>query len=130
MGHILRKTWEAFVVIPMGEFERKRTDEADLWRVEWTTADRGGFHSAEKPVALFHRAIRLVTEPGVDAVVLDPFAGSGTSGVAALQMGRRAILIEREAEFAEIIRQRCEATVIGSDWRKPEQTSLFGGGTP
>ena len=50
--------------------------------------------------------VRLVTRPG--DVVLDPFGGSGTTGVAALAEGRRVILVEREPRFAEIARQRCE----------------------
>lgn len=125
MGHILRKTWEAFVVVPMLAFERRRTDETDLWRVRWTPADRSGHHSAEKPIELFERALRLVSD--VDAVILDPFAGSGTTGVAALRTGRRVILCEREAEYAEVARQRCEAVEPGTDWQRPEQSALFSG---
>ena len=40
------------------------------------------------------------------SLILDPFAGSGTTGVAALAEGRRAVLIEREAEYAADIRER------------------------
>ena len=47
---------------------------------------------------------RLVTPPG--GVILDSFAGSGTTGCAAALEGFDAILIEREAEFAEIARAR------------------------
>lgn len=123
MGHILRKTWEAFVVIPMVDFERKSADVPDLWRVEWKPSAKE--HSAEKPVELFKRAVKLVSSPG--DVIFDPFAGSGTSGVAALETGRRVILCEREHEYADIARRRCEAAVDGRDWRRPEQPSLFGG---
>jgi len=38
--------------------------------------------------------------------VLDPFAGSGTTGLAALREERRAVLIEKEAVYVEIIRRR------------------------
>lgn len=125
MGHILRKTWEAFVVIPMPRFQRKRADVPDLWRVEWSAARRECDHAAQKPVQLYERAVRLVTTDGVDAVLVDPFAGSGTSGEAALRLGRRAILFERDADFAEIARRRCEAAERGTDWRSPaEQLSL------
>ena len=51
--------------------------------------------------------IRLVTPPG--GTVLDPFAGSGTTLVAAQQEGMSAIGIEREAEYVEIIRKRIGA---------------------
>ena len=48
--------------------------------------------------------VRLVTPPG--GTILDPFAGSGTTLVAALAEGRHAIGIEREAEYVEIIKAR------------------------
>jgi site-specific DNA-methyltransferase (adenine-specific) len=68
-------------------------------------ADRAGSkHPTIKPVALLRWLVRLVTPPG--GLVLDPFAGSGTIGVAALAEGRRAILIEREAEYIGDIRRR------------------------
>ena len=56
-----------------------------------------------------------------DAVVLDPFGGSGTSGCAALAEGRRAIILERDPDYAEIARQRCEAAEAGTDWKAPPQ---------
>jgi DNA modification methylase len=51
--------------------------------------------------------VRLVTPPG--GTVLDPFAGSGTTGAAALAEGRRPILIEREAEYIADIKRRLKA---------------------
>ncbi|MEW6213299.1 MAG: site-specific DNA-methyltransferase [Acidobacteriota bacterium] len=45
------------------------------------------------------------------AVVLDPFAGSGTTGRAAIRLGRRAILIELSSEYAAIIDRRCRVTL-------------------
>jgi DNA modification methylase len=128
MGHILRKTWEAFVVIPMPRFTRKRADVPDLWRVEWSAARRECDHAAQKPVALYERAVELVTSPG--AVVCDPFAGSGTTGEAALRKGRRVILCERDADYAAIARRRCAAAERDADWRAPaEQMGLFGEGS-
>jgi DNA modification methylase len=61
-------------------------------------------HPTVKPVALMRWLCRLVTPPG--GVVLDPFAGSGSTGVAAVAEGFSSILIEREAEYIEIIRRR------------------------
>jgi len=61
-------------------------------------------HPTVKPVALMRWLCRLVTPPG--GVVLDPFAGSGSTGVAAVAEGFSSILIERDAEYAEIIRRR------------------------
>ncbi len=53
--------------------------------------------------------IRLVVRPG--AMVVDPFAGSGTTGVACVEEGCRATLIEREEPYAEIMRRRIQAAV-------------------
>lgn len=71
----------------------------------------GNSHCTVKPVALMRWLIRLVTQPG--DVVLDPFCGSATTGVAALLEGRRFIGIERapdagERAFAPIARARLE----------------------
>jgi DNA modification methylase len=43
--------------------------------------------------------------------VLDPFAGSGTTGAVALELGRKAILIELNPKYIELIEQRCEVTM-------------------
>lgn len=51
--------------------------------------------------------IRLIAPPG--GVVLDPFAGSGTTGEAALLEGVDCVLIEREAEYIADIRARLES---------------------
>jgi DNA modification methylase len=54
-----------------------------------------------------------------DGVVLDPFAGSGTTGVAARQLGRSSILIEVSDEYCKIARQRMEwgqQTLDGTEW--------------
>jgi site-specific DNA-methyltransferase (adenine-specific) len=64
-------------------------------------------HPTVKSVALMRWLLRLVTKPG--DVVLDPFGGSGTTGVAALLEGRRVVLIEREPQYAAIARARCAA---------------------
>lgn len=64
----------------------------------------GSKHPTVKPVNLMRWLVRLVTPPG--ATVLDPFAGTGTTGAAAHVEGRHAILIEREAEYVEDIKRR------------------------
>jgi DNA modification methylase len=64
----------------------------------------GSKHPTVKPVDLIAWLVKLVTPPG--GTFLDPFAGSGTAAVAALQTGRNAILIEREAAYVADIRER------------------------
>ncbi len=66
-------------------------------------------HMTPKPVALLRHLIRIFTAPGTDAVVLDPFAGSGSTGVAARLEGRGFRGFEVDAAMAEIAEQRIEA---------------------
>lgn len=61
-------------------------------------------HPTVKPLALMRWLCRLITPPG--GTILDHFAGSGSTGCAAELEGFNSILIEREAEYAEIIRAR------------------------
>jgi modification methylase len=65
-------------------------------------------HPTQKPEALLHRVILASTKPG--ALVVDPFFGTGTTGVVAKRLGRRFIGIERESAYAEIARARLTAT--------------------
>ena len=68
-------------------------------------ADRAGSkHPTVKPIALIRYLVKLVCPPG--GTLLDPFAGSGTTGAAALAEGRKVVLIEREAEYVADIRRR------------------------
>jgi site-specific DNA-methyltransferase (adenine-specific) len=67
--------------------------------------DRAGSkHPTVKPISLIRYLIRLVTPAG--GHVLDPFAGSGTLGAAAIAEGLRATLIEREPEYLKDISRR------------------------
>jgi len=77
--------------------------------VTFSTADqRGKVHPTQKPVALMEYLIRTYTNPG--DVVLDNTMGSGTTGVAAIQSGRRFIGIERDATYFAIAQKRINAT--------------------
>lgn len=65
---------------------------------------RGNFHPTVKPVELMRWLVRLVTPVG--GTVLDPFCGSGTTGMACVYEQRQFIGIEREAEYVEIAKRR------------------------
>ena len=67
----------------------------------------GNRHPTVKPTDLMRYLCRLVTPPG--GIVLDPFAGSGSTGKACAVEGFRFIGIEREAEYCEIARARIAA---------------------
>ena len=75
-------------------------------------------HPTVKPLALMRWLIRLVTPHG--GLVLDPFAGSGTTIEAALLEGMRCVAVEHEAQYLPLIRQR-----IDRAWDVP--MDLWGG---
>ena len=80
----------------------------DVWRLPaiapWEK--RCGKHPTQKPLSVLSRIIMASTKPG--AWILDPFAGSSTTGIAANLLDRRYLGIEREEEFAAIGKARRE----------------------
>ena len=79
-------------------------------RSVWTIATEpySEAHFATFPTELPRRCILASTRPG--DTVLDPFGGSGTTGMVALELGRNAILCELNPEYADLARQRCNVT--------------------
>ena len=73
------------------------------------TSTRTG-HPTEKPLPWLYDAVELLTQPG--QTVLDPFAGSGTTLRAAKNLGRRAIGVEIEERYCEIIATRLSQEVL------------------
>jgi site-specific DNA-methyltransferase (adenine-specific) len=78
----------------------------------------GSKHPTVKPVDLMQWLCRLVTPKG--GTVLDPFAGTGTTGEAAFREGFKAVLIEREEEYQADIRRRMALVLAGPDERARE----------
>jgi len=72
--------------------------------------NRAGGHPTEKPLALFCWCISLAGES--IHTILDPFAGSGTTGRAAKDLGRKAVLIEREERYCETAARRMAQEVM------------------
>lgn len=83
-------------------------------------------HPTQKPVGLMTWCIDLAGSP---QTIFDPFMGSGTTGVAAIQMGRKFIGIEREPKYFEIACKRIEQATRQDDMfikhSKPEQVALL-----
>jgi site-specific DNA-methyltransferase (adenine-specific) len=75
----------------------------DVWTFPTVQAYKGK-HVCEKPLAMMEHIIAASTKPG--AVVLDCFAGSGTTGVACARLGRDFIGIELEPEYVAIAERR------------------------
>jgi len=98
------------------------------WR--WNGMIRQGnedrFHPTQKPLEVMKWVITLC--PKSDTI-LDPFMGSGTTGVAAIQMGRKFIGIEREPKYFDIACERIEAASKQVDMfieqPKQEQEAMF-----
>ena len=65
---------------------------------------RQNTHPTVKPVKLMEYLIKLVTPP--EGIVLDPFLGSGTTAIAALNTGRYFIGIEKEKKYFDIAKKR------------------------
>lgn len=81
------------------------TNEVSVWN--YPRSARNTFHPTQKPVALVSRCIENSSKAG--DLVLDPFAGSGSVGVACKIAGRRCILMELDAEYCNVINSRLNA---------------------
>ena len=84
----------------------------------------GSKHPTVKPLDLMQWLCRLVCPKG--GTVLDPFAGTGTTGEAAFREGMHAVLIEAEAEYQADIRRRMALVLAGPDERSRESIKAKG----
>jgi len=88
----------------------------------------GSKHPTVKPVDLMQWLCRLITPPG--GTVLDPFAGSGSTGEAAWREGFQCVLIEREPEYQADIRRRMTLCLAGPEERARESIKAKIGDRP
>lgn len=79
-----------------------------LWQIPRERTD-SYLHPTQKPLALIERSVRYSARPW--ELVLDPFAGSGTTLIAAARLGRRAALLELEPAYCDLIVRRYIALV-------------------
>lgn len=100
-----------------------------LWHPKASDEDRAGSnHPTVKPLALMQWLVRLVSMPG--QTVIDPFAGSGTTGEAAWREGRRAVLIEIDPQFQKDIAHRMALAGAGPEERKRKIVRATAGDQP
>jgi site-specific DNA-methyltransferase (adenine-specific) len=99
---------------------------AGIWRCLPPRGDDRPDHDTPKPVDLMLALISDFTDP--NDIILDPFCGSGTTGVAALRLGRRFIGIDREPKSASLSIERLRAEESGSTLQavRAGQEPLFG----
>jgi site-specific DNA-methyltransferase (adenine-specific) len=76
-------------------------------------------HPTVKPLAILNKYVGICSLPS--QTILDPFMGSGTTGVAAIQLGRKFIGIEREPKYFDIACKRIEQAVSQGQLFAPEQ---------
>jgi len=81
------------------------------------TKEKERFHPTQKPLDVMKFCIEQASNP---ETILDPFMGSGTTGVAAIQLGRKFIGIEREPKYFEIACQRIEQAAAQGKLFAPE----------
>ncbi len=90
------------------------TADQDTWyfsRVAGTFKERQGFHGCQMPEQLLARIIRCCSNPG--DIVLDPFAGSGTTLAVAKKLDRKFVGFELSEDYVEAGNQRLEAIAVG-----------------
>jgi site-specific DNA-methyltransferase (adenine-specific) len=124
---VLRDTTERVIIASKGRFDRVGRSASpgepggatipgdefmeatlDVWEIPAESATRVG-HPAPFPVALVERCIQLFTYDG--DVVLDPFMGSGTTAVAAVNTGRRYVGYDTDPEYVRRARERVSSMV-------------------
>jgi site-specific DNA-methyltransferase (adenine-specific) len=93
----------------------------DVWdefpRVCGTFKERQGWHPCQMPESLLTRIITVSSNPG--DCVLDPFSGSGTTAVAAVQLGRNYVCVEISKKYVENANERL------AQLKKQHQSNLF-----
>src|SRR5690606_7034183 len=99
----------------LGSFERNAKGPDNCIEVGFEPGE-AGLVEAQKPVRLMRILMELCTRPG--SLVLDPFAGSGTTAVAAELCGRRCLAIERDPDLCELARGRLAQS---SDAERPSR---------
>ena len=115
-GKLPDDTW----VLRPQEEERCFKPGDDTWylsRVCGTFKERTG-HPCQMPESVLERIIRVSSNPG--DLVLDPFAGSGTTLATAKRLGRRYLGVELSAEYAEAVRRRL-ASLLDLSGGAPDQ---------
>jgi len=123
----LRPSYELVALMATGNFALPNRGLPDIWRHKWSSQRESG-HPAEKPVSLLRELIHET--PGNR--VLDPFMGSGTTGVAALKLGREFTGIEIDQTYFDIACRRIEAALREPDMfiappKPAEQLSILDG---
>jgi site-specific DNA-methyltransferase (adenine-specific) len=105
-----RQQWDTTGFLDQASKQEQCTgmrNKRDVWMI--APANYPEAHFATFPPELIKPCILAGTKPG--DIVLDPFAGSGTTGMVSIELGRKAVLIELNEKYIELIKQRTNTTV-------------------
>lgn len=104
----------------------KWNQEAVVWGTVWNIArmqqQQGKVHPVEFPDEIPRRCILATTD--VDDLVLDPFGGAFTTGVAAILTGRRFVGIEKERKYFDIAVKRIQKALVDAEKERQRQAVL------
>lgn len=100
----LRQSYEMVALFLKGAYSIPNRSLTDVWQFPWSSKKPHG-HPAEKPQGL----IELILKESPGDVVMDPFMGSGTTGAAAVKLGKYFIGFELDPNFYQVARERLKA---------------------
>jgi site-specific DNA-methyltransferase (adenine-specific) len=106
----LRPSYEMCALMAKPAFAIPDRGTPDVWRHK-TGGHKPDGHPAQKPVALVERILRSMNLQA-GQLVLDPFAGSGTTAVAAKSLGLRCVVIEAEERWCALTASRLDQGVL------------------
>src|SRR5690606_4668209 len=104
----LRSRYELCVLMPMPRWRQPDRSAPDVWEIQGIVTRKPSGHPAEKPLDLLRHIIRRSALPD-GALIVDPFAGSGTTLAAAAEAGHAAFGIEADARWADTAVRRITA---------------------
>lgn len=121
----VNQTWKSDVEYIALGWRRKRHQRVPVAlksKVYQSGICRDGWHPTVKPVALMAKYVAVLVAPG--GTVLDPFMGSGTTGVAAIALGRRFLGVERDPGHFAVAKRRLQGAIQERDgrfdWARPD----------
>jgi len=102
---------------PKDQLKKPNLQMRTVWSIFTTPPVEKTFgkHPTQKPMALLERVITASTHEG--DLILDPFMGSGTTGVAAIKLGRKFIGIDSNPEYVELSRKRIEDALSNKNFK-------------
>lgn len=109
-GRVPDDTW----ILRPQDIPESFSSEEDTWyfpRVAGTFKERAGFHGCQMPEQLLGRIIRCCSHE--EDVVMDPFAGSGSTLITAKKLGRRFLGFELSPDYTKQVKERLKSTKVG-----------------